>query len=281
MEVEGRSRRCSRQEAEVLRLLSERAAVPVSYEVITSTLWPEAPNGVKRTTNVLDQLRKKLPMVRIVRGAACAVLTCPVAITLETIPGREVVTDRWLKNDTKGPMAAAYVKAGIEKVTFHELRHTYASTLINQGVPLKVIADGQEVSIDQERRGDPFRSFLGGGDLPEGVEHFDGTSGIRPQPVLGQESAPIFREVQVDRLWKQFSCQLVGSHFSSPATAESLRLGGLPPIAILGREPAPMETFTKAKGEVRGPGLERALAVNPATLALLVFNQEPMVPKIR
>ena len=141
MEVEGRSRRCSRQEAEVLRLLSERAAVPVSYEVITSTLWPEAPNGVKRTTNVLDQLRKKLPMVRIVRGAACAVLTCPVAITLETIPGREVVTDRWLKNDTKGPMAAAYVKAGIEKVTFHELRHTYASTLINQGVPLKVIAE--------------------------------------------------------------------------------------------------------------------------------------------
>jgi len=96
---------------------------------------------MKRTTNVLDQLRKKLPMVRIVRGAASVILTCPVAITIETIPGREVMTDRWLKNDTKGPMAAAYVKAGIEKVTFHELRHTYASTLINQGVPLKVIAE--------------------------------------------------------------------------------------------------------------------------------------------
>ena len=141
VEVEGRSRRCSRQEAEVLRLLSEREAVPVSYEVITSTLWPEAPNGLKRTTNVLDQLRKKLPMVRIVRGDASAILTCPVAIIVETIPGREVVTDRWLKNDTKGPMAAAYLKAGIEKVTFHELRHTYASTLINQGVPLKAIAE--------------------------------------------------------------------------------------------------------------------------------------------
>ena len=45
VEVEGRSRRCSRQEAEVLRFLSERAAAPVSYEVITSNLWPEIPNG--------------------------------------------------------------------------------------------------------------------------------------------------------------------------------------------------------------------------------------------
>jgi integrase len=141
VEVEGRSRRCSRQEAEVLRLLSDRASGPVAYEVITAALWPEIPNGMKRTKNVLDQLRKKLPMVRIVRGDACAILTCPVAITLETIPGQEVVTDRWLKNDTKGPMTAAYLKAGIEKVTFHELRHTYASTLINQGVPLKVIAE--------------------------------------------------------------------------------------------------------------------------------------------
>ena len=141
VEVEGRSRRCSRPEAEVLRLLSDRASAPVAYEVITAALWPEIPNGMKRTKNVLDQLRKKLPMVRIVRGAASAILTCPVAIIIETIPGREVVTDRWLKNDTKGPMAAAYVKAGIERVTFHELRHTYASTLINQGVPLKVIAE--------------------------------------------------------------------------------------------------------------------------------------------
>jgi hypothetical protein len=141
VEAEGRSRRCSEQEAEVLRLLSERAAGPVPYEVITRTLWPEVPNGMKRTTNVLDQLRKKLPMVRIVRGEAGAILTCPVAITLESTPGRQEVSDRWLKNDTKGPMAAAYIKAGIEKVTFHELRHTYASTLINQGVPLKVIAE--------------------------------------------------------------------------------------------------------------------------------------------
>ena len=141
VEVAGHSRRCSRQEAEVLRLLSDRASGPVAYEEITAALWPEIANGMKRTKNVLDQLRKKLPMVRIVRGDACAILTCPVAIIVETIPGREVVTDRWLKNDTKGPMTTAYLKAGIEKVTFHELRHTYASTLINQGVPLKVIAE--------------------------------------------------------------------------------------------------------------------------------------------
>jgi integrase len=59
VEVEGRSRRCARQEGEVLRFLSERAAAPVSYEVITRTsatltpgwwrnttvIWPKRPSG--------------------------------------------------------------------------------------------------------------------------------------------------------------------------------------------------------------------------------------------
>ncbi|NTV73497.1 MAG: tyrosine-type recombinase/integrase [Holophaga sp.] len=34
----------------------------------------------------------------------------------------------------------AYTTAGLEPLTFHELRHTYASALINRGVPLVFVA---------------------------------------------------------------------------------------------------------------------------------------------
>ena len=39
------------------------------------------------------------------------------------------------------PMKRAYSQAEIPAVLFHELRHTYASGLINIGVSLKIIAD--------------------------------------------------------------------------------------------------------------------------------------------
>ncbi len=38
-------------------------------------------------------------------------------------------------------MKKAYTAAGIDPITFHELRHTYASMLINRGVSLKVVAE--------------------------------------------------------------------------------------------------------------------------------------------
>jgi len=47
---------------------------------------------------------------------------------------------RWLESDQKHLMKKACKVANIEPITFHELRHTYASTLVNNKCPLPVVA---------------------------------------------------------------------------------------------------------------------------------------------
>jgi integrase len=46
----------------------------------------------------------------------------------------------WSASDQQRPLAAACVAARIASVTFHGLRHTYASRLVMKGVPLAVVA---------------------------------------------------------------------------------------------------------------------------------------------
>ena len=48
--------------------------------------------------------------------------------------------DGWLKDDVKTPMKRACRNAQIEPLCFHELRHTYASSLIAVGIPLMVVS---------------------------------------------------------------------------------------------------------------------------------------------
>ena len=48
--------------------------------------------------------------------------------------------DGWLKDDVKTPMKRACKDAQIEPLVFHELRHTYASSLIAENIPLMVVA---------------------------------------------------------------------------------------------------------------------------------------------
>ena len=47
----------------------------------------------------------------------------------------------WNDSDQGYYIKKAYEKAGISKVLFHELRHTYASQLVMAGVPLKFVAE--------------------------------------------------------------------------------------------------------------------------------------------
>ena len=48
--------------------------------------------------------------------------------------------DGWATGDQRTPMKKAVAAAGIARVTFHELRHSYASNLLNGGLSLKFLA---------------------------------------------------------------------------------------------------------------------------------------------
>lgn len=49
--------------------------------------------------------------------------------------------ETWLHSDQKAAMKRACKIAKLDPVTFHELRHTYASGLVNAGVPLAYVAE--------------------------------------------------------------------------------------------------------------------------------------------
>jgi integrase len=53
---------------------------------------------------------------------------------------REARAGSWLKGDQRRPMLEACRAAGIDPITFHELRHTHASMLVNNGCPLFFVA---------------------------------------------------------------------------------------------------------------------------------------------
>lgn len=53
---------------------------------------------------------------------------------------REAGDGAWQADDQRWQMAKACKAAKLESLTFHELRHTYASGLVNEGVPLVFVA---------------------------------------------------------------------------------------------------------------------------------------------
>jgi hypothetical protein len=84
---------------------------------------------------------------QILRGDGGVRFTLPASDSLEFDEANEAVPEAlatelggWMKDDAQGPIRKAYTAAGLEPLTFHELRHTYASALINRGVPLVFVA---------------------------------------------------------------------------------------------------------------------------------------------
>jgi integrase len=100
--------------------------------------------------NTVEQVRNKLQhhgLPEFLRGAGGVRFTLPASDTLEFEEPTEALPEApgaaiggWMKDDAQSPMRNAYTAAGLEPLTFHELRHTYASSLINRGVPLVFVA---------------------------------------------------------------------------------------------------------------------------------------------
>lgn len=142
----------SPSEGLMLRALLERNGQFVAYDDLRSALWSDLENGRRKVTNTLDQLRRKMKAAGIqfeVQGGRTELrfeVPEPQSFVFERqaseLP-KEVLNGPgpWRKDDAKIPMQQALKAAKLERMTFHELRHTYASMLVNSGVPLKVIAE--------------------------------------------------------------------------------------------------------------------------------------------
>jgi integrase len=145
--------RLSPGEGALLRILVERAGDLVLYTELASRLPNVAPDPRKATVrvmNTVEQVRHKLQhqgRPQFLRGAGGVRFTLPASDVLEFEDGSEAAPEAsamgqggWMKDDAQGPLRKAYTAAGLEPLTFHELRHTYASALINRGVPLVFVA---------------------------------------------------------------------------------------------------------------------------------------------
>jgi integrase len=145
--------RLSPGEDALLRILVERAGGLVLYSELASRLpnvMPDPRKATVRAMNTVEQVRHKLQhqgRPQFLRGGGGVRFALPDSDSLEFEEASEAVPEApatvlggWLKDDAQGPIRKAYTAAGLEPLTFHELRHTYASALINRGVPLVFVA---------------------------------------------------------------------------------------------------------------------------------------------
>ena len=143
--LNGERVRMSPKEGALLRILMENAGRLVLYSEIVS-----ARTATVRAMNTVEQVRQKLRhhgLPEFLRGAGGVRFAMPASETLEFEEPEEAtskapgpVIGGWMKDDAQSPMRNAYTAAGLEPLTFHELRHTYASALIYRGVPLVFVA---------------------------------------------------------------------------------------------------------------------------------------------
>jgi len=108
-----------------------------NYDQASSTLYvAESKNGKPRHV-VLSREGAALFDMLVAKRNGPGCLIFPNGATR---PRRVGSLGAWTDADQGRRMKTACEKAGIELVTFHELRHTYASMLINAGCPLVFVA---------------------------------------------------------------------------------------------------------------------------------------------
>lgn len=89
----------------------------------------------------------------------------------------------WLRKAALDHLRVAMERAGLEPMTFHELRHTYASALLNRGVPLIYVAEQlghRDTRMVERHYGHLCRTAMASairGSTPQGVAG----PGSRPQ----------------------------------------------------------------------------------------------------
>lgn len=137
----------SSNEVKILEILVKNNGAGVRYETLQA-MWPQDPHRRRRVTGTIAQLKAKLVWVKATfqgtRWAITFTMAEPQLLEfLGPTPNRRAAfeeDDGWRADDAKYPLAKALDKAEIEALTFHELRHSYASDLVNRGVPLIVVA---------------------------------------------------------------------------------------------------------------------------------------------
>jgi hypothetical protein len=150
--------RLSPGEDALLRILVERAGGLVLYSELASRLpnvMPDPRKATVRAMNTVEQVRHKLQhqgRPQFLRGGGGVRFALPDSDSLEFEEASEAVPEApatvlggWLKDDAQGPIRKAYTAAGLEPLTFHELRHTYTA-----GYP-------HEIATDQKSRWKPHR----------------------------------------------------------------------------------------------------------------------------
>ena len=91
-------------------------------------------------------------------------------------------TQAWEERDQVRPMHEACEASGVESLTFHELRHTYASGLVNRGVPMAFVA--AQIGHTNTRTCEKHYGHLAPSALAASIRLLAPTLGIAEAPVI-------------------------------------------------------------------------------------------------